>query len=405
MRILYVTADLPWPLTSGYLRHYHFIRALSARHSVSLLSLRSPEHGPEDVAALAPYTDTIVTEPAAQGRRSLPVKIRDRIRVMTAGGDIAAGRLGEVGARLAADRTFDVLLLSGKRTMPVLDALPDIPLVADLCDATSSRVRREMRYAPAARLPLLALEYIEVRRVEGRLMRRARHALFASPRDRAELVHADHDHDERSAPASVVPNGVDLDFWSRVNGTLGRDEIVLTGAMDYPPNVDAAIHLVEDILPRVHAAVPTAHVSIVGRDPSPGVRSLGDRSGVTVTGYVDDVRPYLERASVFAAPIRFGAGIQNKVLEALAMGVPVVATPLAADGLRTEEGASPPIDVARDSATTAERIVARLRLAADDAEVDPALRQYVADHFDWVRNADHLERILIAAARAGETDR
>jgi glycosyltransferase involved in cell wall biosynthesis len=175
--------------------------------------------------------------------------------------------------------------------------------------------------------------------------------------------------------------------------------------MDYPPNVDAAIHLVEDMLPRIQAAVPTAHVTIVGRDPSSGVRSLGARSGVTVTGYVDDVRPYLERASVFAAPIRFGAGIQNKVLEALAMGVPVVATPLAADGLRTEEGASPPIDIARGAATAAERIVARLRLAADGAEADPALRQYVADHFDWDRNADHLERILMDASRTGATDR
>jgi polysaccharide biosynthesis protein PslH len=405
MRILYVTADVPWPLTSGYLRHYYFIRALSSRHGVSLLSLQAPEHGPEDIAALAPYTDVIVTEPAARGRRSLPVKIRDRLRVMTAGGDVAAGRLGEAGARLAADRPFDVVLLSGKRTMPVLDALGEIPLVADLCDATSSRVRREMRYAPAARLPILALEYIEVRRVERRLMRRAQHALFASARDRADLVRVEGQRDDPLAPASVVPNGVDLAFWKRATRALGRDEIVLTGAMDYPPNVDTAIHLVEDILPRVRATVPKAHVSIVGRDPSPSVRALDDRPGVTVTGFVDDVRPYLEQASVFAAPIRFGAGIQNKVLEALAMEVPVVASPLAADGLRTEEGASPPLDVARDAASTAERIVEQLQLAAGGAEADPALRQYVADHFDWDRNADRLERILADAARTTTADR
>ena len=405
MRILYVTADLPWPLTSGYLRHYHFIRALSARHGVSLLSLMAPEHGPEDLAALTPYTESIVTEPAARGRRSLPVKIRDRIRVTTAGGDVAAARLGEAGARLAAERPFDVLLLSGKRTMPVLDALPEIPLVADLCDATSSRVRRQMRYARAATLPLLGLEYLEVRRVERRLMRRARHALFASARDRADLERADGRRGNRLAPASVVPNGVDLAVWERTTPTIGRDEIVLTGAMDYPPNVDAAIHLVEAILPRVRAEFPAAHVSIVGRDPTSSVRMLGDRPGVTVTGFVDDVRPYLERASVFAAPIRFGAGIQNKVLEALAMEVPVVATPLAAEGLRTEDGANPPVDVARDAAGAAERIVTRLRLAAEGAEADPALRRYVADHFDWGRNADRLERILIEAAETGPADR
>jgi polysaccharide biosynthesis protein PslH len=405
MRILYVTADLPWPLTSGYLRHYHFIRALSARHRVSLLSLRSLAHGPEDLAALAPFTETIVTEPAARGRRSLPVKIRDRLRVTAAGGDVAARRLGEAGAKLAAEHPYDVLLLSGKRTMPVLSALPEIPLVADLCDATSSRVRREMRYASPAKLPLLGLEYLEVRRVERRLMHIARHALFASARDRTDLLGTDRSRDDGLAPASIVPNGVDLAVWQRSAPTLGRGEIVLTGAMDYPPNVDAAIHLVEDILPRVQTAVPTAHVSIVGRDPTSSVRALGDRPGVTVTGFVDDVRPYLERASVFAAPIRFGAGIQNKLLEALAMEVPVVATPLAAEGLRTEDGANPPIDVARDAAGAAERIVARLRLAADGPPADPALRRYVADHFDWGRNADRLERILADAAATRAADR
>jgi glycosyltransferase involved in cell wall biosynthesis len=283
--------------------------------------------------------------------------------------------------------------------------LPEIPLVADLCDATSSRVRREMRYASPGRLPLLGLEYLEVRRVERRLMHIARHALFASARDRADLLGTDRSRDDRLAPASIVPNGVDLGVWQRSARTLGRDEIVLTGAMDYPPNVDAAIHLVDDILPRVQAAVPTAHVSIVGRDPTAGVRALSDRPGVTVTGFVDDVRPYLEHASVFAAPIRFGAGIQNKLLEALAMEVPVVATPLAAEGLRTEDGANPPIDVARGAAEAAERIVARLRLAADGPSADPVLRRYVADHFDWGRNADRLEHILTDAAEARPTGR
>lgn len=408
MRILYVTADLPWPLTSGYLRHYHFIRALSRRHEVTLLSLRAPEHGPEDVAALEPFTARILTEPSSRGPRSLLVKIRDRLRILVAGGDVAAGRLGDAGARLAADQPFDVMLLSGKRTMPVLDGLPAMPFVADLCDATSSRIRREMRHARLRRLPSLVLEYLEVRRVERALMRRADHALFASARDRAALVptrRRDASTHTATAPASIVPNGVDLAYWRRRRRALGRDEIVLTGAMDYPANVDAAIHLVEDVLPLVQAVLPTARVSIVGRDPVPSVSALADRPGVTVTGFVDDVRPYLERAAVFAVPLRHGAGIQNKVLEALAMEVPVVASPLAAEGLRTEGGDRPPIDVAADPARMAELIVARLREAEGGAKADPALRRYVADHFDWGRNADRLEAILAAAAgRTAVTD-
>ena len=405
MRILYVTADLPWPLTSGYLRHYHFIRALSTRHAITLLSMVGPDHDPGDVAALEPFVESIVVEPSARGQRSTLVKVADRVRMLVAGGDPAAARLGTAGARLARERPFDALLLSGKRTMPVLDPLPDIPLVADLCDATSSRIRRQMRHADPAQQGALALEYVEVRRVERSLMHRARHALFASARDREAVVGQRGDEHSGMAAASVVPNGVDLDFWKREGRTLGQDWIVLTGAMDYPPNADAAVQLVDEILPRVRAAWPSALVSIVGRDPSPAVAALAARPGVTVTGFVDDVRPYLEAAAVFAAPIRYGAGIQNKVLEALAMEVPVVASPLAAEGLRTERGDVPPIDVARDPAVAAELIVQRLRVAAAGAQADARLRAYVADHFDWGRNAARLEEILVEAAGAGPADR
>jgi glycosyltransferase involved in cell wall biosynthesis len=398
MRILYVTAEVPWPLTSGYLRHYHFLRALGERHAVTLLSLRGPSRSDEDVDALRPIVERIVTEPAARGRRPLRVKVADRLRVLASGGDPAAARLGRAGAALAADAPFDVLLMSGRRTMPVMSELPPMPMVADLCDAASNRIRGQMRDAGPLQLPPLALEYLEVRRVETALLRRARHALFASPRDRAAVV--GRTDDGSGTPTSIVPNGVDLAFWERTSAAYGRDEIVLTGAMDYPPNEDAAVMLVERVLPPVRAVAPTAHVSIVGRDPTPRVRALADRPGVTVTGYVDDVRPYLDAAAVFAAPLRHGAGIQNKVLEALAMDVPVVATPLAAAGLQTEAGDRPPIDVA-DIDAMAERIVERLRRASAGDAPDGSRRAYIERHFDWGRNADRLEHILLDASGPG----
>ena len=407
MRILYVTAELPWPLTSGYLRHYHFIRALSKHHRITLLSLIGPNHSAEDVAALDPYLEDLITERATRGPRSLRTKLADRARMLVAGGDEAAARLGVHASHLASERPFDVLLLSGRRTMPVLSALPPIPLVADLCDATSSRILGQMRDATLPALPSLLLEYLDVRRVERKLMRRANHALFASARDVAGVVGSRRDgsgsgdaaSSRSMAPASVVPNGVDLTFWRRTNPRLGRDEIVFTGAMDYPPNADAAEQLVEAVLPEVQRAIPSARVSIVGRDPTDRVRALAARRGVEVTGYVDDIRPYLERAAVFAAPIRHGAGIQNKLLEALAMELPVVSSPLAAAGLRTEEGDEPPVDVAT-SQRMAEAIIARLRQAADGTPADPRLRAYVAQHFDWGRNATRLEAILEDAARS-----
>jgi polysaccharide biosynthesis protein PslH len=140
-------------------------------------------------------------------------------------------------------------------------------------------------------------------------------------------------------------------------------------------------------------------LTLVGRDPSPDVQALGELDGVRVTGYVDDVRPFLERAAVFAAPLRFGAGIQNKLLEAMSMAVPSVVSTLAADGLRTVEGSVPPIAIVDDDDATAAAIVATLRRVAVDPSPDWAARTYVEQHFSWKASGASLAS-LIAAARA-----
>ena len=161
MRILYVTNDVPWPLTSGYLRHFHFIRALARDHAVTLLSLEKPGHEPGDAAALAPHTERVVTVPATLGRGSGRQRSRARLAAIVAGGDPAARELGRIGAALHADAPFDAVLISGKRSFPVLRDLPALPLVTDLCDATSLRLRRQARHARWRRRLPLAVEHLE----------------------------------------------------------------------------------------------------------------------------------------------------------------------------------------------------------------------------------------------------
>jgi glycosyltransferase involved in cell wall biosynthesis len=168
--------------------------------------------------------------------------------------------------------------------------------------------------------------------------------------------------------------------------------------MDYPPNVDAAVHLAREIFPAVRAARPGTRLLLVGRDPTPAVVALGDDPGVTVTGFVDDVRPYLDRAAVFVAPLRFGAGIQNKVLEALAMEVPVVATPLAAAGLRADGAPPPPLVVADDDGTMVARVVELLDRAAADGLPHREGRAFVEGHFGWAAAGARLEEVVAAAA-------
>ena len=400
LRILLLVNSFPWPLTSGYLRHYHLIRELSARgHRISLLAIVPAGFAPEDRAQLEPFTERIITVDSHRRTRSIRRRAERRIGSMSVGESAVRRLRGEVAA-LLAEVPHDVVLFSGKRTYPALKAAAGLPLVADVCDATSSRIRGNLHYVSAARFPLLLAEYVEVRRIERALLRRRAHLLFASVRDRDALIDP-----SSGAHASVLPNGVDLAYWQRTAGsTLGRNEVVFTGAMDYPPNSDAALVLIRQILPRVRASIPDAHLSIVGRDPTAELVRAGGTPGVTVTGLVPDVRPYLEAAAVFAAPLRFGAGIQNKVLEALAMEVPTVTSPNGAGGLVTTEGVRPPLTVAPASEPVrfAAAIVERLREAEHDPTPRTEGREFVERHFSWERSGDLLDRVLRETAAGGD---
>lgn len=395
MRVLYVTNGFPYPLTSGYLRHYFLIRELAAAsHEVALFSLAGREVTAGDRAALEAFCDTVAVVPATGGSRT-------RRRLLALSGSAAvdgpAAALGRAAADRAREWRPDAVLFSGKRTYPALASLPGVPLVTDLCDATSARLRTEVRHGSPTRVPARLVEWAAVRRVERKLVARSSSVLFASARDRDALLGPD-----EASRAVVVPNGVDTDHWRRAGDRLGRDTIAFTGAMDYGPNADAARFLVDAVLPLVRRDVPGAELLLVGRDPGPGLRAAAASSpGVTLTGTVDDVRPHLERASVFAAPLRVGAGIQNKVLEALAMEVPVVASPLAAGGLYTDDGAAPPLVEADGPEATAAALVDALRRAEVDLTPAAEGRRFVAEHFSWRRSGELVGRALEAAVGAG----
>jgi len=194
--------------------------------------------------------------------------------------------------------------------------------------------------------------------------------------------------------ATIVPNGVDVDFWNRSTDRLGRNTIVFTGAMDYRPNADAATYLIRKIFPKVRATVSDVELLIVGRDPKRQLVDLGREPGVTVTGFCEDVRPYLERATVFVAPLRFGAGLQNKVLEAMAMGVPVLASPLTADGLRMANNQQAPLQVVQGCRQWADQIIQRLLEGSKDAAPDLQARRFVEKNFVWSQSGAKLNEII-----------
>lgn len=199
-------------------------------------------------------------------------------------------------------------------------------------------------------------------------------------------------------PIVVIPNGVDGEYFAPRTVRPGPPTLIFVGNFAYRPNQLAATVLAREVLPRVRAAIPAARVALVGASPPPAIRRLaGD--GVTVTGWVPDIRPHLEAATCFVSPLTQGAGLRNKVLEAMAMEVPVVATPLSCDGIAIRAGedvllgATPP--------ALARQAIALLGDETLRRRVGRAGRALVAREYTWEAVASQYETLYAEVARIG----
>jgi sugar transferase (PEP-CTERM/EpsH1 system associated) len=194
---------------------------------------------------------------------------------------------------------------------------------------------------------------------------------------------------------TAMPNGVDLDFFYPVRDDRPMDRvptIVFTGVMDYWPNVEGVAWFVEKIFPRIRDRVPQAAFDIVGAKPTAQVMKLQAVNGVRVTGYVEDVREYLRNADVCVVPLRIARGLQNKVLEAMAMGKPVIGTPEALEGIRAVAGED--VFQAKTPETLAEAVIDLLTNRAKADAVGRRARLCVEQSYSWERNLEILDEII-----------
>lgn len=204
----------------------------------------------------------------------------------------------------------------------------------------------------------------------------------------------------------AIENGVALDYFDPAASfaPIPKDEgplLVFTGQMDYRPNVEAVDSFARQTLPAIRAVRPDARFAIVGRNPTPAVKALAQLPGVVVTGAVPDVRGWLAAADAIVAPLRIARGIQNKVLEAMAMARPVVASPHAAEGIDARDGAH--LIVAADPAEEASRILALLNDPASAASLGAAARAQMERRYRWAATLAGLPDLLFppAAGLAG----
>lgn len=191
---------------------------------------------------------------------------------------------------------------------------------------------------------------------------------------------------------TVIPTGVDLDYFRATTGEENPNELVFTGSMDWLPNIDGVIYFVEEVLPLIRRQIPEVAFSIVGRLPTARVRELAQKTtGVRVTGRVEDVRPYMLAAAVYIVPLRVGGGTRLKIFEAMAMGKPIVSTSIGAEGLDLKNGVE--ILLADGAERFAETVVQLLRNPDARRKLGQAAAQKAAE-FGWPRIAEHFAEAL-----------
>lgn len=226
---------------------------------------------------------------------------------------------------------------------------------------------------------------------EGWLLDKFHHVLVTSPVDREALLSLKH-NGSQPAPISVLGNGVDVDHFSP-DPSVEREPatLVISGKMSYHANVTMTLHLVREIMPAVWQQRPEARLLIVGKDPTREIQALAENPNITVTGTVASLPPYLQRATVAVAPITYGAGMQNKILEAMSCGTPVVTTPQAVTSLSLEPGRD--LVVADTPESYAQAILDVLAQPQRQAELSRNGRCYVEQYHHWPNVAARLETI------------
>jgi glycosyltransferase involved in cell wall biosynthesis len=395
MRILLLCDRYPWPLTNGQnLRIYHYVRRLRTRHTFDL-GCYAEGPPPPEVAEL--FGRIVVwPKPAFTPARGL-ARLTDAVRVsrFIPASPEAVAFLGDRANLLG----YDLVWVSGWDLIVNVPLGVGPPVLADAVDDGVLEYCRELRVVRGFVRRLRLLKRIALNAaVERRYLGRADQVIFVSDRDSAVFARV-----SPGTPVTTVNNGVDEQFFRPLETTPARNEIVFEGNIGFAPNADGLLYFARTIFPRILERRPDVRFSIVGRDPPAEIAALAsDR--IRVTGFVDDVRPFVDAASVIVCPLRMGAGIKNKVLQAWAMAKPVVATTASIGGLRVEPDRN--ILVRDDPDEFAAAVIGLLDDPARAREVGLAARQTVLDHYTWDGSARQLEAVMErTAARRRTGDR
>jgi polysaccharide biosynthesis protein PslH len=404
MKILYLAHRTPYPPNKGEkIRSYHILSSLAETHEVSLVYWVDE---PEDMKHRPVLAEICRGRVVPVALVPLKAKLRG-LAALVAGRSFSEGYFFsrkfqcEVNSLLQQER-FDSIYVFSSPMAQYVKSFSQIPTAMDFVDLDSEKWGQLAHFKKFPLSWLFLLEKERLARYEIDVCQRVRWSLFVSDAE-ADLFRAM----GGNGKIVTLPNGVDTDLLrlpivrEDKTGKVGWQSglrpvrLVFAGTMNYFPNIDAACYFVHEIFPLIERHYPNAILDIVGRSPSRAVRKLGRRSGVRVLGEVENVRPHLLHADVSIAPMRIARGVQNKILEAMAMGIPVVTTSQAAAGINVKAGEE--VLVGDTPEAFARQVLQLLRDRKLSYQIARRARDRVVQFYDWNRIGRQIENLMAEA--------
>ena len=405
MRLLLITPQLPYPPHQGTsLRNFNLIAQLARRHQVCLLSFLEPGQSMDEAGPLLDMCEWVDTVPVP--RRSNATRLRQMLvkrRPDMAWRLWSATFQDRLAMRLAEAR-FDVVQIEAIELAPYLatvEAARPRPLIV-FDDHNAEWVLQKRACLTDLRIPrrwpAAAYSFVQWTRLkvyEADVCQRADRVVAASEADRDAILAIASD-----VAISIVPNGVDLDEYTSYDGPVQFTDLVFTGKMDFRPNVDAMLWMGHEVWPIIRKQRAQARLAIVGQRPHPRLEPLRGEVGITITGWVPDVRPYIAGATVYVAPLRMGGGTRLKLLQAMAMARATVATSLGAEGFPLCHGRE--LLLADTPKDFAEAVLSLLDDPKKRAQLGEAARRFVEATYGWDALVPKLETLYNDTAESSQ---
>lgn len=384
MKLMFVLSRFPYPLDKGdKLRAFHFLRLLAEHHEIHLFCLTEQKISEKSFQTVKAYCKSIRIEKLSKFNiavnliralfSALPFQVAYFYRASL------KKKLEDYYNEVKPDHVFCQLLRMAEYTSGI-----NCKKTIDYQDVFSHGVKRRITVSPFYLKLVLKSEYKRLINYEKKIFDLFDNKLIISETDRELIPHPDKDKIE------IISNGVDFDFFKAFDTAKSYD-VVFTGNMAYPPNVDAALFLLKEIIPLAEKKCGRLKVAIAGADPHPAIQALKSEFH-TVSGWVEDIRLYYAQSAIFIAPMRLGTGLQNKLLEAMAMQIPCITTSLSNNALHA--AVNKEILVGNTAEELAECICNLMENNDLRTELTTNALRFIKENYSWKSNIDKLNNLI-----------